>query len=152
MKKILLFGLLAIMVIACTENETSIENFKSLNGQWVRNFNGNQQLENWKIQTDKVIGSSSFVNNGDTTKMTEYEIIEDNGNWILLTQEVGFENATQYPLIFGGTDSLVFHNSAADWPQTISFKTLNGNTLHKSVLGQGSSMKKNIEFTFKKKE
>lgn len=152
MKNIFLFIALTTLLFSCSDNEASIERFKTLNGQWVRSFNGNQQLEKWEIQSDKIIGSSSFVNNNDTTKMTEYEIVEDHGSWILITQEVGFENATKYPFIFGDSDSLVFHNSAADWPQTIIFKTKNGNTLHKSVLGQNTSMKKNIAFTFKKEE
>jgi len=152
MKNIFLLAVLISILSSCSENETSIDNFKHLNGQWVRDFNGNQQLEKWEVQSDKIVGSSSFVNNHDTTKMTEYEILKNNGNWVLVTQEVGFENSTEYPLMFGDSDSLVFHNSAADWPQTISFKTVNGNMLHKSVLGQNTSMKKNIEFTFKKKE
>jgi hypothetical protein len=153
MKNKFLILLFAISLFSCSNTPiTTIENFKWLNGTWSRNFNGNQQLEKWEIQNNAVIGSSSFINRTDTTEMTNFKIINKNGHWVLISKEVGFEKEVSYTLSYQNQDSIVFYNANADWPQTISFKNVEKNVLAKTVLGKNMSMKKNIEFTFKKNE
>lgn len=150
MKNILILIFFSFSLFSCSDAPKTIEDFKWLNGMWSRDFNGNKQLEHWEIQNGEIMGASSFINHSDTTEMTSYKISNENGDWVLVSQEIGFENEVTYPLTFANKDSIVFHNPQAEWPQTISFKNVDKTTLAKSILGRNMSMKKNIEFTFKR--
>ena len=152
MKNLFPVLLIAIIFSSCSNsNESLLEDSAWLNGTWVREYNGNNQIENWTTSNHARLGKGSFANGIDTTDMVTFEFINKNQDWVLITKDVGFENELVYSLRSTSPDSCVFVNNGTEWPQIIKYKKLPTNEMEKTISGQHGSMKKEISLTFKKK-
>lgn len=134
-----------------TSNDSILEDSAWLNGTWLREYNGNNQIETWSTSNHTMLGKGSFANGVDTTEMVTYQITIDDDQWALITKDVGFENELAYSLSTTSPDSCIFVNNGTEWPQIIKYKKLSTNELEKTISGQHGSMKKEISLTFKKK-
>ena len=150
MKRNLIFLAAILMMFSCSEESKTTADIPWLQGKWSREFNGNTQLESWKMDNEVLSGTSSFINGVDTTNMTNFIIDSKNDELQLTTSEVGFEKDVIYHMQSFSTDSIVFYNSTSDWPQSITYKNLGNNSLDIVIDGNDRGMKKRVKFNYSK--
>ena len=152
MKNLFTLLILSLILGACSSSSESVlEDSNWLNNTWLREYAGNTQIENWKKSDQTLQGNGAFANGVDTTEMVKYQITNLNGDWVLITQDVGFEDQLIYSIKSSNSDSCVFVNSGGEWPQLIKYKKLGANQMEKTISGQNGSMKKEISLTFNRK-
>lgn len=142
---------LLILSSCSSSNDTILEDSLWLKATWVREYSGNNLIETWTASDQSMHGKSSFANGVDTTDMVTFQIINQHENWVLLTQDIGFESQLAYSLRSTSPDSCVFVNNGTEWPQIIKYKKLPNSKMEKTISGQHGSMRKEISLTFKKK-
>ncbi len=128
----------SFFLISC--HSTKIEDINWLNGQWEFAFNESIEIENWTMNPNELSGKAYFVNHGDSTIMREMGIIKENGNLVLVIQEMGFEYISKYKINFLSADSLVAETSSNIWPQKIVYVQRNENQLVKHMSGHQQQM------------
>lgn len=148
MKKVFFAITISLFTLSCTDTNQDLDDISWLQGNWNREYNGNTQIEGWDIQGKDLLGVSSFANGVDTTEMVTFQILEKEGDWVLITKDVDFEKEIVYNLESSNSDSMIFVNNGPEWPKTIKYKHHEHKTLLKTVSGQQGSMKKEIELTF----
>jgi hypothetical protein len=150
MKKLLFIIAVFIGTTSCTDEKTTVAELSWMEGEWVREFNGNQQLESWKTSNANLIGTSSFITGMDTTLMTTFTISEASGSYKLESLDNGFEEVDTYSSKSFGMDSIVFFNQKSDWPQKIIYKKVS-NQMILTISGNDRGMNKDVAFTYELK-
>ncbi|MFT6324440.1 MAG: hypothetical protein ACJAWO_002003 [Halieaceae bacterium] len=119
-------------------------------GSWTRQYNEVTQVEIWTATGDSITGASYFVQENDSTLMSSYQIVPDNNEIRLFTQEMGFESKVEYQLTYFSSDSLIFETKQHIWPQNIMLYNESKKVYIKSLSGMQQQMKNFVHFKFAK--
>jgi hypothetical protein len=82
--------------------------------------------------------------------MSSYQIVPDNNEIRLFTQEMGFESKVEYQLTYFSSDSLIFETKQHIWPQNIMLYNESKKVYIKSLSGMQQQMKNFVHFKFAK--
>lgn len=140
----------SFLTASCINNTDRITQLSWLQGTWERNYNNVLQIEEWKIQSNELVGQSIFITNQDSTTLNSYTIKELNSQVTLFITPTDFEESTSYPLSYFSADSVVFKNNQESWPQEIVMVKKADSVYVKSLSGHQQQMFNAVHFSFKK--
>lgn len=159
MKKILIL-LIGILIISCNQSKKKslkIEtpeltekstNFDWLLGEWERlnEEEGKKTFENWnKISNTEYSGIGFTIQNGDTLKQEQIQLINTGGKWNLTVKVPEEVESITFKMTNHSDDEFTCENIEIDFPNKIRYWK-NGNKINASV----SNTEMEIQFEFEK--
>ncbi len=155
MNKLFLFTLSALFLFslgACNDpNQESINKMKWLEGEWIKEEEGESAIEIWKFDSpSKLQGDGSILLNGDTV-FSERMYIETLNSEIVYTAIPSGKKATEFKLVLQEDKRLEFENLEHDFPQRIIYWQENENTLNARITGLVNNSTKSFDFSWKKR-
>jgi hypothetical protein len=147
--------IIILIVIAggCTNkhvDQTSIDNFDWLVGQWERTNEetGKTTIESWTKNNDLEYHGNSFtLQNNDTVWQENVRLKKQNETWIYEVTQKGDSLPTPFTLTHIGEESFVCENKLNEFPKNISY-----NRNVDKIIAEISGGDTKILFDFKKVE
>lgn len=142
--KLSIFGLLIFLLIVISCNTNSKKKFEKLEemtwliGDWNKQSEEGNLIENWKKQNDSTyVGKSFFIKGSDTLHHESIELIQKEDALFYIPIVKGQNNGEPIPfkLIEDTEKSFIFKNNSHDYPQTIEYKIVNPNQMCATVSG-----------------
>lgn len=123
-------------------------------GEWYRISDGGAFEENWVKVNDSLLTGKTIVTEGLDTLMTEEIMITLIGNELVYIPTVSGQNNGK-PVVFACTSNAnntwVFVNPTHDFPQFITYKKINADSLVASISGISNGKPQEILFPMKRK-
>jgi hypothetical protein len=144
-----LAGMIACSVISCKNNQSAeteksematnqIEKAGWLIGEWENKQDGLNVTEIWKKESDNVfVGRSYTIRNNDTLS-SERIRLEQKGDSLFYVPIVKNQNQGQvvkFALTTATDHQLIFENPTHDFPQKITYKLINNDSLFAEISG-----------------
>ncbi len=125
-----------------------------LEGTWMSGDSESKMLEKWTVVNDSLIkGTGFFIENGDTTATEELQITTIDSKWHYCPK-VDSQNGGEricFELTNQNETSLLFENPLHDFPQAISSRLINADSLVAEVYKrEGDGKKKGVVFQMKR--
>lgn len=148
--KNLVWPALVCAFIACTNSKTTISEKESgklvngieqaswLLGAWFNESRKGVNYEEWKKYNDTTyVGKSYSIQGGDTTSSEHIKLVQNGSeiNYIPTVEDQNMGMPITFKLTFINDNKLVFENPAHDFPQTITYKRLSGDSLVAEISG-----------------
>jgi hypothetical protein len=127
----------------------------ALEGTWHMSTDKGETFEVWQIMNDIFLQNSSFNVQGKDTIQNESVQLRYKDGIITYTPTVRNQNhgkPVSFKLISIKGNQFVFENKKHDFPQRITYKITNKNSLLATISGTTKSGYKQIPFVFKKVE
>ena len=150
MHRIIILIFLTTLCFSCTSSKEKVLQMNWLAGRWTRQYNEVTQVEIWTTTGDSINGASYFVQENDSTLMSSYQIVRNNNEIRLYTQETGFDLKVEYQLIYFSRDRLMFETKQRIWPQKIMLYDESKKVYIKSLSGMQQQMRNFVHFKFAK--
>ena len=148
MNKLFAFLLIGTFLTSCSSDPNLLEDASWLTGNWKREYNEVAQIEKWQVTETGFTGQNMVVM-PDTTLMYTLDIRRAEKYWELTKHEAEIDLDYSYVLISSSnSDSIVFRNKENIWPQIITYKKIDTETMEIIVDGQDGTMQKNVAFIF----
>jgi hypothetical protein len=147
MNKYCLFLFLTVLgFTSCTNNSPSEAQLQKLEGTWVREFNGVQQVVTWQKSNQGYDAQNLYVNQNETVVMEES----------VLHTQTNFELTTTYPstdikelyTAEMDEDTLVLTNTQNQYPQQLKYQIKNADELDIVIIGSKNGVKQHHRFTY----
>lgn len=162
MRKPFTFACIAVLSIglyAFTSEETSaysknklLDDASWLIGTWVNTTPRGKMVEEWKKESDSSFVGKSYFIKTDTMPAEALKLVQ-RGKDLFYIPTVNNQNGG-LPVTFKHTiaskTQMVFENPAHDFPQKISYKLINKDSLVAEISGMRNGQLKTIKFPMKK--
>jgi Domain of unknown function (DUF6265) len=157
MRKIFFFvNVLLIILISCKPKEnTKVEIFNWLNGQWTMNTVEGMVTEEWKTNNDSLMVGKSDLVKGDTVIPFETIRMFRRGIDFFYEAKAAGQNNEQpveFKLSFFSDSGFVAENPQHDFPKRITYKLINKDSIHAFVDGGPQMPEKKSDFFYSRKK
>lgn len=157
MKKLLKISLglgIAVLFNACSSKKTEkIQRAEWLIGTWESVTNEGSSFETWKkINDNEYFGKSYMVNGADTVVFETIRLVQENSD-LFYVPKVKDQNNGQEVRFKGKIISqtqLVFENPEHDFPQMITYKKINADSLVAEISGTTNGKTEKQAFSLKR--
>lgn len=125
--------------IGCTQDKNlNLIQYQWLLGTWEMNSPRGSIFEGWKQVNDSLFQGKSYMLAGKDTIVMENMKLEQRGNTLIFTPFVMGQNSGQ-PVAFVSSNisnnELIFENPQHDFPQKISYRLINSDSLLAKISG-----------------
>ena len=157
MRKIFFFvNVLLIILISCKPKEnTKVEVFNWLNGQWTMNTGEGMVTEEWKTNNDSLMVGKSDLVKGDTVIPFETIRMFRRGIDFFYEAKAAGQNNEQpveFKLSSFSDSGFVAENPQHDFPKRITYKLINKDSIHAFVDGGPQMPEKKSDFFYSRKK
>ena len=150
--------MLLVMFQACDEAKDkprsdkkvfSVKDAEWMIGEWCKVSVDGVAMEIWVKENDTVFKGKSFFVNGQDTTLSETITIKQEGSQVFLMPKVIGQNGEQevrFTLTATADHCLVFENPQHDFPQQISYRQINKDSLCAEISGKENGKPQAIPF------
>ena len=132
-----------------------INKAKWLEGQWENRKDSVYVYESWNAANDSTLTGNGYVIIGSDTVSSEIMSLEERGgivNYIPTVQNQNDGKPVAFKMVSGDSVSLVFENPAHDFPQKITYRKVNNDSLVAVISGNFNGKAESQEFALKRKQ
>jgi len=153
----LLFTLLISIVSCQNDSENKFDKIEKLNwlvGNWEQKLPDGIVTEIWNRENDSTyLGKSFFVKEEDTIHLETIVLTQKKGNLLYIPTVNGQNNnePVTFTLSLDEENTVTFENPAHDYPQKISYKKINDNSLMTTISGKQQGKQSKESYTMVKK-
>ncbi len=124
--------------VGLKESSREIEKASWLIGEWNNISNDGRIVEMWEKFNDSLyVGKSYFIRGIDTVSSESINLVQDGDelNYVPTVKNQNDGQPVRFKLISSDSNKLIFENRAHDFPQTISYYQLSGDSLLAEISG-----------------
>jgi hypothetical protein len=120
-------------------------------GTWQRDTSHGMMFENWKVINDTFWEGKAFrLAANDTIILEKLSLVIINDNLFYVPVVSHNSGPIYFRMIEQSKDKAVFVNPEHDFPQTIIYRKISGDSLHARIEGLNEGVESSVDFYFKR--
>jgi len=153
MRPYLILFLLTLAACSTGPERESLDQFKTLEGDWSMKIGESYVGEVWTTKNDTLLSGYSYEITGNDTVITEnLQIVSSPEGIFYIPTVYGQNNDEPVPfrLTQSGEDEFIFENPEHDFPVKISYRFISPGQLRAEVSGPVGGKMRSLEFDYKR--
>lgn len=135
------------------QSTTDLKKLEWILGTWQRETSHGMMFENWKVVNDNFWEGKAFrLAANDTIILEKLSLVIMDDNVFYVPVVSHNPGPVYFRMIEQSKDKAVFVNPEHDFPQTIIYRRISGDSLHARIEGMNEGVETGMDFYFKRRK